>query len=234
MNYPHSAWNRFCEQQGIKQQAVPLFAADADGQVDLIRIGRQEKAILARSQAMEEMVGGIAGLISNDHRQSGKEYEGLIYLMFKREEEQIIPLYIGKSEKYGQDGKKLSANITRARDKFCRWGYNYAYHLGDLSSVVCLAHPPAKNSLKYQSWAKVLFEAFPTAQPRLKFPVWFWMKAWSGNEAGPWLEYGATSLTFLEYQLIGVASKAFPEHLLNREGVNREDWSSFRPFIPGE
>ena len=36
-----------------------------------------------------------------------------------------------------------------------------------------------------------------------------------------WRGYGATLLTFLEYQLIGVASDLFPEILLNAEGVNR-------------
>jgi hypothetical protein len=38
---------------------------------------------------------------------------------------------------------------------------------------------------------------------------------------GLWKSYGATSLTFLEYQLIGVASDLFADTLLNTEGVNR-------------
>lgn len=33
--------------------------------------------------------------------------------------------------------------------------------------------------------------------------------------------YAAASLTFLEYQLIGVAGDLFPQTLLNEEGVNR-------------
>ena len=41
------------------------------------------------------------------------------------------------------------------------------------------------------------------------------------NPAGLWTDYGARSLTFLEYLLIGVASDLFPDALLNTEGVNR-------------
>jgi hypothetical protein len=36
-----------------------------------------------------------------------------------------------------------------------------------------------------------------------------------------WEEFGPTSLAFLEYLMIGVASEAYPERLLNVEGRNR-------------
>jgi hypothetical protein len=45
--------------------------------------------------------------------------------------------------------------------------------------------------------------------------------AWSSNNLGPWVEFGPTRFTFLEYLLIGLASSAFGEVLLNREGRNR-------------
>ena len=38
---------------------------------------------------------------------------------------------------------------------------------------------------------------------------------------GLWQEFGATSLAFLEYLLIGVANAAFSGELLNTEGTNR-------------
>jgi hypothetical protein len=38
------------------------------------------------------------------------------------------------------------------------------------------------------------------------------------GSVGLWTEYGETSLTFLEYQLVGVASDLFPDTLLNTEG----------------
>ncbi len=68
----------------------------------------------------------------------------------------------------------------------------------------------------------MLFMNYPSDKLELKRPVYFWAKAWSGREVGPWEELGATRLTFLEYLLIGLASSAFPDSLLNREGQNRE------------
>jgi hypothetical protein len=56
---------------------------------------------------------------------------------------------------------------------------------------------------------------------RLKRDTFFWMQAWKRGMVGIWEDYGPTSLTFLEYLLIGVASDRFPGILLNNEGVNR-------------
>jgi hypothetical protein len=41
------------------------------------------------------------------------------------------------------------------------------------------------------------------------------------NGAGLTPEFGACSLSFIEYLLIGVASLLFPNDLLNDKGVNR-------------
>ena len=45
--------------------------------------------------------------------------------------------------------------------------------------------------------------------------------AYKHDKKGLWKEFGATSLTFLEYLLIGVSTSVYPEVLLNREGQNR-------------
>jgi hypothetical protein len=155
--------------------------------------------------------------------ESGKgEYEGLIYMMFWPDDRLIIPLYIGKSEKYGRKSGNLSANIAeieKNRHKFCRWGDNYRYHMGDLSAAVCPGH--VRKDPKYLKWANRLFERWDGSGPKLRRDTRFWIKAWRRGETGLWKEYGATSLTFLEYQMIGVASDLFPNVLLNEEGVNR-------------
>lgn len=39
---------------------------------------------------------------------------------------------------------------------------------------------------------------------------------------GPWQEFGATSLSFLEYQLIALGHALYPSFLLNVQGVNRK------------
>jgi hypothetical protein len=145
-------------------------------------------------------------------------------MMFWLDGNLVLPLYIGKSEKYGKN-KNLSTNIANIKKNhhlFCRWGYNYAYHIGDLSAVVCPGHPQGKINRKYTKWAERLFTAFPSEKPELRRDTYFWIEAWKHGSAGIWKEYGETSLTFLEYLLIGVASDLFPDLLLNNEGVNRK------------
>jgi hypothetical protein len=51
--------------------------------------------------------------------------------------------------------------------------------------------------------------------------VFFWATAWGPRSYSVWAEFGACSLAFEEYLLIGVGSELFPEALLNDEGVNR-------------
>ena len=101
--------------------------------------------ILKRSNGMENFVVNEVSKVIDDFYSGTHVCEGLIYLMYYLENDLVIPLYIGKSEKYGKQGNNLSANI-KGIDKnsnkgyFCRWGDNYAYHIGDLSAIVCPNH----------------------------------------------------------------------------------------------
>jgi hypothetical protein len=104
---------------------------------------------------------------------------------------------------------------------FARWGSNSAYHVGDLSAVVCPGHAESRITPKYQRWAAHLFSDHPSARPLLRRPLYFWATAWGPASRSIWPEYGSSSLSFQEYLLIGVASDLFPEVLLNDEGVNR-------------
>ncbi len=133
--------------------------------------------------------------------------------------------WVGKAETIGKGEGNLSVNISKLdsdTSKFARWGDNYAYHIGDLSAVSLPGHESKYIQRKYQSWAEALFQTYPAEEPTLKQPVYFFAKAWRSLEVGPWIEFGATRLTFLKYQLIGLASAAFGEVLLNREGKNRD------------
>jgi hypothetical protein len=215
-------WDGFCREHRILERSAPLFA-ESGGAVALFPRGNGGRPVLARSPEMEALVVSETRKVLDDYSSGAGEYEGLIYMMFWPEGGRVLPLYVGKSEKYGRGGGNLSANIAgieRNRHKFCRWGDGYAYHIGDLSAVVCPGHPPATNS-KYRRWADRLFKSWPSADPRLRRETRFWVEAWRKGTEGPWREYGATSLTFLEYQLIGVASDLFTDTLLNAEGVNR-------------
>jgi hypothetical protein len=169
---------------------------------------------------MEELMLREVERVVADHASGADELDGILYCAFELESTRPMPLYIGKAEKFGKGDGNLSANIdgisAETTHPFARWGYRYAYHLGDLSAVV-LEHPVPK-SPKYERWATEMFEA--RQPPTLRRPVYFWCKAWRSSDVGPWREFGPTSLAFAEYQLIGLASALFPR-LLNDEGVMR-------------
>lgn len=214
-------WDDFCREHRVLEKAVPLFAL-SNSVVSVRNVGKNSRPVLRRSPEMEALVISETKKVLLDYETAAGEYEGLIYMMLWRGGRRVIPLYIGKSEKYGRKSGNLSANIARIEKnnhKFCRWGDNYRYHVGDLSAVVCPGHP--KQDKKYLKWAERLFASWDGPGPKLRRETLFWMEAWRRGGSGPWKEYGETSLTFLEYQLIGVASDLFADVLLNEEGVNR-------------
>lgn len=215
-------WNDFCLRFDIFNNAVPLFETEAN-KVSVFDYGSNNRKVLKRSEHMKAMIVTEVERLVNDYNGGTNVYDGLIYMMFWKLDQNVIPLYIGKTEKYGKKGQNFSSNLNIHNENFfARWGYNYAYHLGDLSAVVCLGHPPDKANNKYEKWAKMLFISHPTEQPQLKQQVFFWATAWRNGDVGVWKEFGSTSLTFLEYLLIGLASDVFPDTLLNAEGMNRK------------
>ena len=219
-------WKSFCDVQMIAVNSVPLFASDSDGFVETKEIGQQAKRkVLARHREMEELVVRETDLLVEDWFRKTHEYDGLIYIMHRRgSDASIVPLYIGKTETIGRGDQNLSANLRNLRtskDKFARWGDNYAYHIGDLSAAVLIGHPVEKRNPKYRTWATKIFQSSPTDQPQLAHDVYFWAKAWKKTDIGVWPELSRTRLAFLEYLLIGVASTAFDNSLLNYEGRNR-------------
>lgn len=216
-------WLDFCERYVYTKPQVPLFKTH-NGVVQIKKYGINNRLILQRSEKMESLLIDEVNRVLNDYAKGTYNYEGLIYMMYRVVDGIPTPLYIGKSEKFGKQGDNLSqniANIEKNKSFFCRWGDNYAYHIGDLSAVVCPDHPESKQHKKYKSWASLLFEDYPTTQPVLKDDVYFWIHAWETGSLGIFKEFGSTPLTALEYQLISVAATLFPKSLLNQEGVNR-------------
>jgi hypothetical protein len=218
-------WNGFCSRMRIADTGVPLFDASSSGIVATKEIGRDNRRqVICRSQGMENLIVFEADRLVSDWKSGTHKYDGLIYMMYRLKKDKVLPLYIGKTETIGKGEGNLSANIKnlgRDKSKFARWGDNYAYHIGDLSAAVLPGHNPAKISRKYQEWGRALFTDIQVENPKLKEPVHFWTRAWSSKEVGIWEAFGPTRLTFLEYLMIGVASSAFPESLLNIEGRNR-------------
>jgi hypothetical protein len=213
-------WDEFCESQNIIENSVVLFK-HTNFIIDIKRVGLQSKRfILSRSAMMEEFVEAETDKLVIDWQENKHNLDGLIYMMFTKENDKVIPLYIGKTETIGKGDGNLSVNIKNLhsdKSKFARWGDGYSYHIGDLSAVALHGHDEKKRNKKYMDWADALFVDFPSKTPKLKKEVYFWTMAWNKNIQGIWKEFGQTRLTFLEYLMIGVASSAFPE-LLNREG----------------
>jgi hypothetical protein len=219
-------WNSFCRRYRVGEDSVPLFECDASGLVLAKEIGAaRRRRILQRSLAMETLMRQEVEKVVGDHQAKTEIYDGIICVMHTRDADGgVVPCYIGKSETVGKTSGVLSANLKRlATDtsKFARWGDNYAYHIGDLSSIVLPGHDSAVQTEKYRSWATALFESVNTDRPRLRQPVFFWVRAWKREDLGIWTEFGPTRLSFLEYLLIGIASSIFPRELLNREGHSR-------------
>lgn len=225
MNLHTKIWDDFCGRMDIHSSAVPLFQCGDGVTVDAKTIGvTLRREVLCRSPQMEQMIISETETLVGDWKGERDEYDGLIYVMFLKDSGCVRPLYIGKTETIGKGDRNLSANIKSLHkdfSKFARWGDNYAYHIGDLSAVVLPGHDPNRKSKKYLDWADSLFVETPTRNPTLKKEVFFWTTAWNRRTEGIWTEFGETRLTFLEYLMIGVASSAFPELLLNREGQNR-------------
>jgi hypothetical protein len=215
-------WDRFCAEHRVAERGVPLFATAAHGSVEVFPYGRDGRPMLRRSAAMETMVVETVEAVLAAERSSA---EGLIYMMHRLDERgRVVPLYIGKAGRHGRSGAVVSANIASIRangGRFARWGYNYAYHMGDLSAAALPGHPAAKMQPKYARWARRLSGKTQAAAPRLGIKVRFWCAAWGPCSPNIWQGFGACPLAFAEYLLIGVAGLLFPNDLLNDEGVNR-------------
>lgn len=222
-------WQEFCRAHRIAEASVPLFSERADGTVEVVRLAGAGVPLLRRSPAMEGLIGsGVTDIL----RARPEELEGLLYMMLRLDGDgRVVPLYIGRAGRHGKNGAPVSANLsaialapgggwTNGR-KFARWGYGYAYHMGDLSSAVLAGHEPRRPPPKYERWARRLFLEAPTSEPRTRFDVRFWCAPWGPGSPGIWRDFGPCPLAFIEYLLIGVASLLFPDDLLNEEGVNR-------------
>ena len=215
-------WKNFAHAHKIADESVPLFDL-TDGRVTLMPYGRDNRLVLKRSSEMEVLLRGMGRQLIEQHDHSHVTHDGILYLMLIRENAELTPLYIGKAELFGKGVRNLSANISdlaSGHGKFGRWGYNYAYHLGDLSAVTCGGHPDGKSTIKYEAWRDKLF-VLREGQVIPRTEILFWATLWGPNCQSIWEQYGSTKLAFEEYLVIGVASDVFPNSLLNREGRNR-------------
>ena len=164
-------WDAFCAAHGVAAAGVPLFATDADGAVEVFGYGRDGRPVLRRSAPMGEM---LVGTVERVLASAPGKAEGVLPLMHHLDAAgRVVPPYVGKVGRCGGTGG-VSINVAGIgtdASGFARWGYNPAYHLGDLSTATLPGHAPGKVVRKYQRWATRLFVEAPTAAPRLRLPV---------------------------------------------------------------
>lgn len=187
--------------------------------------GNDGRLVLRRSTEMDCLMRKLGTQLIEEFHNGKVTHDGILYLMFRRDLRGVVPLYFGKAEIYRKGDANLSANISDLASgdgKFGRWGYNYAYHIGDLSAVTLVGHPDCKRTRKYEAWRRVLF-GDADGSLKIKGKVRFWACLWGPERKSIWRDYGTTRLAFEEYLLIGVASDLYPNELLNREGRNKLD-----------
>lgn len=116
-------FNDFVEKYNIDTK-FNLFDIDENLNVNTILYGKT-KSVLKRSSSMEKQLIMEVNKTIKDYNDKSLIYDGLIYMMYKKVDNNIIPLYIGKSEKFGKNKQNLSINIKdieKNSGKFCRWG----------------------------------------------------------------------------------------------------------------
>lgn len=215
-------WNRFIATNRVIEDAAPLFKMEGNC-VASFAYGSNERTMLMRSSQMELLMRSLGRQLVGEFNSGAIQSDGILYVMMTRLNDSFVPRYIGKAELLGRGDHNLSANIKdliNGTANFGRWGYNYAYHIGDLSACCFSNHEPKLRLPKYERWRNALFD-IEGETVRLKTETLFWAGIWSKQRTSIWREYSPTRLAFEEYLLIGVASDLFPEYLLNSEGRNR-------------
>lgn len=191
---------------------LPLFEIKKDLVVSTKFVGEKERRTLVRNIQMEN---AVIDLVETNIERS--DWDGLLYIMGKGENENFVPLYIGKAEKKGVK-HPISvniANLRRDKSKFARWGDNVAYHIGDLSHALFGFEAYKQPDKKYKRWAEVLFSKYDP--PTLKEPVYLYLLPWYEGDRG--ISDLQCSLPALEKELISLASVYYKDSLLNVDGI---------------
>ncbi|WP_416839014.1 hypothetical protein [Haloferax sp. DFSO52] len=225
-------WERWVDRFVDTTDPIPLFETTSDRTIETFGYGRSERPTLRRGRRMERTLREAGKKVVTDYERRAGHYEGLVYMMYTLDGDEVVPRYLGKCGKFGASGTALNSNLKNVETndgKLARWGYGNYYHFGDLSSAVF----SDDGSNKYDRWVTDLFVS--TEPPRLREPVYFWVEPWEVGTEGPYPDT-YPYLEELEYQLIGIAFELYPERLLNTEGVptNPDAYAKMRGWTDRE
>lgn len=209
-------WEPFCTNENIIALGKPLFVTDEHLQVATHVCG--VRSVLCRTPEVDRYLANTAITLRNDYDADTGLYDGILYIMYRQENERIIPLYIGKTEKIGKKG--VLSSLLKGPAPKPRWDDGPDYHIGGLSTCVCAGYTDSSKK-NYGKWAKALFLNPPSPTPQLNYPVYLWLRLWKTGETGLWTEFGPTPLCLQEILLINLVAKLFPNDILNTEGLLR-------------
>lgn len=144
---------------------------------------------------------------------------GFLYVMHVGEGENWRPLYIGKAECLGvrQEVSAKLANIRTNLGFFDLWGYDSAYHIGELSHAVfgkAFQTYMGKPKKSYLRWAEALFQTL--SPPVLREPVNVSLMPWRESSREP--SRLLNRVDAAEYELIALGSAGYGATLLNTQG----------------
>ena len=95
-------WVKYCQDQDILESSVPLFEVDGNV-VQTKEIGsKHRRKVLVRSKIMEEIILEETNELVEDYQSERKLFDGLIYIMYRKDGSIVVPLYIGKTETIGK------------------------------------------------------------------------------------------------------------------------------------
>lgn len=229
-------WNQWVQKYILSdicsEGPTPLFDTDAKNRVNTYQL-QSGRIVLKRHRLADRKINHIVKKFKSIDKIRGNKTlygdtatlgtGGALYVMYKLKSdsesatpEDIIPLYIGKSEAHQWKpdiGNETSNSlISDNLDNDLRWAYSEYYHIGDLSEVI----KDGASSGKYAKWAR---EIFYNGTRKLKDDVYLWMIPWTyTKDAGPYQDQ--TLLAEVENHLIHLASEAFGNRLLNVQTTN--------------
>lgn len=133
------------------------------------------------------------------------ELQGMIYIMYTVRDDELVPRYIGMSQRDSIDGDSLNWNFENIEQDsvFGRWGYGSSQHLGELSKAMFPKAYDDDPEKKYQTW---LDELFVDGTRVLSEQLYI--------ELLPWFQ---DNLYIGEENLVKIASHLYGDELLNVE-----------------
>jgi len=196
--------------------------------VSVIQKGKKNNYnVLERSKEIDAVIARTVKVVLDSHNNNSDDVKGVLYMLFRFEEDgnpnsNKIPLYLGKTSRYGKVNRLNS--LFNSLNSKPRWDYakNGNYHLSGLSSMVCVGYEEKDKDIGKMSWAKSMFQEFPSQNPTLKFKPYLWFRPWTTSDVSIVKELGHVSLHLEELILIDILSKAFPEDLLNKADTDKK------------